>query len=225
MLLYNHALSPYSTRVRILAYAKNLPIEFSLPPEGGLKSPEFLALNPVGKIPTLVDGDHVLPESETICEYLEDKYPAPTLRPDTPEKMSKVRAITRLLDSYVLVPVQPILRENVKPQPDMAIVDENLELAAKGFSYIEKYFEGPRYAVGGALTQADCALVPWMAYFENLFPRTLGRPSILPPGLRAYFHEITANDPAVARAMEEQLPQIDTRVEGILKLRTPDGAH
>ena len=132
-------------------------------------------------------------------------------------------AITRFLDSYVLVPVQTIIKENVSPKPDMKVVDEQLALAAKGFSYIERLFEGPRYAVGGKLTQADAALIPWLAYFENLFPKTLDRPSILSPKLKAYFKEIIANDPAVGKAMGEMLPQVELRVEGVFKLRQAGG--
>jgi glutathione S-transferase len=222
--LYNHHLSPYATRVRIMAYAKNIPLEFLSAPGGGWKSPEFLAINPVGKIPTLIDGNHMVPESETICEYLEDKYPTPSLRLDTPEKRSQVRAITRLLDSYVLVPVQTILAQNIKAHPDMAVVDEYLAIAGKGFSYIEHFFEGPRYAVGGKLTQADCALVPWLAYFEKLLPKTLNRPVILSPKLRSYFNDIIANDPAVGKAMGEMLPQVELRIDGIFKIREAGGA-
>lgn len=42
--------------------------------QGENKTPEYLKLNPTGKVPTLVDGDMVLFESAAICEYLTDKY-------------------------------------------------------------------------------------------------------------------------------------------------------
>ena len=51
---------------------------------GGLDAPEFLAMNPHGRIPVLSDGDLVLWESHTIVRYLAARYGAGTLWPDAP---------------------------------------------------------------------------------------------------------------------------------------------
>ncbi|MCW9034439.1 MAG: glutathione S-transferase family protein [Alphaproteobacteria bacterium] len=45
------------------------------------KSPEYLKLNPAGRIPVLVDGDFTLPETAAICLYLADKHPEAELAP------------------------------------------------------------------------------------------------------------------------------------------------
>ncbi len=45
--------------------------------DGSMRSPEFLALNPMGKIPTLVDGEAVVTETGAIAIYLADKYKQP----------------------------------------------------------------------------------------------------------------------------------------------------
>ncbi len=52
----------------------------SAEPEG-MKSPEFLALNPMGKVPTLVHGDVVVTEGAAICAYLADAFPEANLAP------------------------------------------------------------------------------------------------------------------------------------------------
>lgn len=57
--------------------------------EGQHKSPEYLAINPNGKVPTLVDNGLVIWESMAITQYLADKY-KPELIPDTPEQRSQV---------------------------------------------------------------------------------------------------------------------------------------
>ncbi len=52
------------------------------------KSPEFLEINPSGKLPALVDGDTRLFENVAICLYVGDKFPQANLapRPDAPER-------------------------------------------------------------------------------------------------------------------------------------------
>src|SRR5215210_8695687 len=52
------------------------------------KAPEFLEINPAGKLPSLVDGDSRIFESAAICLYLGDKFPGSNLAPKigTPER-------------------------------------------------------------------------------------------------------------------------------------------
>jgi glutathione S-transferase len=49
--------------------------------KGEGKSASFLKINPAGKVPVLVDGDHVITESAAICLHLGEKYPASGLLP------------------------------------------------------------------------------------------------------------------------------------------------
>src|SRR5690606_28966645 len=51
------------------------PYEIQAVPREDLKKPEFLALNPVGSVPVLTDGDLVLTQSVAILEYLAEKHP------------------------------------------------------------------------------------------------------------------------------------------------------
>ena len=55
------------------------------------QTPEYKALNPTSKVPTLIDGDLVIRESNVILEYLDDAYPDPPLRPADPYGRAKVR--------------------------------------------------------------------------------------------------------------------------------------
>lgn len=56
-----------------------------------LKQPEFLALNPVGSVPVLVDGDLVLTQSAAILEYLAEKHPEAALMPDSIPQRAETR--------------------------------------------------------------------------------------------------------------------------------------
>lgn len=62
-----------------------VPVDFK---RGDHKRPEFLKLNPMGKIPLLIDGDVVVTETPAILAYLADKYPKAGLAPavDAPER-------------------------------------------------------------------------------------------------------------------------------------------
>lgn len=61
--------------------------------EGNIKAPEYLAINPMGKVPALVHGDTVVTETAAICAYLADQFPEKKLAPavDSPERGSYYR--------------------------------------------------------------------------------------------------------------------------------------
>ena len=73
MHVYGSILSPFVCRVAIALRHKNIKHEIIMP-EGGIKSPEFLKMNPFGKMPTIRDGKIILPESSVILEYIEANY-------------------------------------------------------------------------------------------------------------------------------------------------------
>ena len=91
--LYTHPMSPCAQKVRIVLAEKNLEWTkhyVSLPDKENL-SPEYLKLNPLGVVPTLVDKGKPVIESSIICEYLDDAYPQASLRPEDPLQRSAMR--------------------------------------------------------------------------------------------------------------------------------------
>ena len=81
MKLYGSLVSPYVARVVLAARAKGLDLAPEAPPGGGIKSPEYLAINPMGKMPALEDGGQCIAESAVILEYLDEAYPQTPLMP------------------------------------------------------------------------------------------------------------------------------------------------
>ena len=81
--LYDFKSSPNCQRVKVVLEEKGLAYETVSVDlrKKEQKTPEYLALNPYGKVPAMVDGDTVLYESCIINEYLEEKYPDPPLLP------------------------------------------------------------------------------------------------------------------------------------------------
>src|SRR5262245_38953202 len=95
--------SPPTWRVWLTLEHKAIPYDLKMLSfqAGDLKKPEFLALNPRGKVPTLADGDFALFESSAICEYLEDRYPDRPLRPTDLRQRAVVRRLSAEAQLYV----------------------------------------------------------------------------------------------------------------------------
>ena len=122
MKLYGSIGSPYVARVVMCARAKGLDLEPEMP-EGGLKSAQYLSMNPLGKMPVLdVDGVGIS-ESEVICEYLEDAFPERTLRPANPLDRARARLISRTFDLYVMSQTSALFRQLNPAARNQADVD------------------------------------------------------------------------------------------------------
>ena len=91
--LYTHPMSPCAQKVRIVLAEKGLEWtkhHVNLQQKENL-NPEYLKLNPLGVVPTLVHDSKPVIESSIICEYLEDTYPDLQLRPESSYERSKMR--------------------------------------------------------------------------------------------------------------------------------------
>ena len=203
MRLYDLDHSPFAARVRMIVYAKGLDIAF-VPPPGGARSAEFRRLSPLGLVPALelADGT-VLPESETIAEYLEDRFPDPPLRPAEPFARARVRLLARLADLYLAEALKQLFEETKGVRPDPAALARTLPPVRAALAEIERWLEGGRYAAGGRLSLADAALVPLLYFVRRsaaLFEG--GAPFAGLPKLERYWATVTA-DPHAARVVAE----------------------
>jgi glutathione S-transferase len=204
MKLYSSYLSPFSGRARMAVYAKGLPVEISYPPQEGLNSPEYLAINPMGKMPCLLTRDGVgLPESEVILEYLEDKFPEPSLRPASPEDRARVRLIARIGELYVGAPGGALFGQFDPAKRDQAVVDATMTKLHQGLAWLDQHLSGGDYAVGDTLTTADCSLTPTL-FFLTVYAKAFDRPDLIDdhPKVKRYIETVRAN-PAAAKVWDE----------------------
>lgn len=203
MKLYSANLSPYASRARLAIYAKGLPVEIAYPPGGGLKSPEYLAINPLGKVPCLetASGEGT-PESLVILEYLEDLYPEPSLLKGSPEQRARIRLIARIADLYVMGAAHALFAQLNPATRDPATLEGQLDKLAQGLSWVECYLEETGYAAGADFSLADCVLVPCLIWVPIM--ARLGRPELATanPKLAAYTERVKAH-PAVAKVWAE----------------------
>ena len=183
--LYNTPISNYGARVSMIIQAKKIDKNVQvLPPTaiGGLKSPEYLALNLQGKMPLLVCSDGMaIPESDTICRYLLDKYPSgPSFMPTDPRQRVLSEQICRLHDIYM----GPVLGSMYKaPGTPFSIfgTDRSAALAElkKQILCIENTvvkFDtaypslSGNFLCGSEISLADAALYPTMVFCSFILP-------------------------------------------------------
>lgn len=199
--LYTADISPFAQRVVIQLEAKGLPFTHELPP-GGLASEAYALINPIRKMPTLRVGEGFnLPESEVICEYLEDLHPEPSLRPADPLVRARMRLITRIIDLYVMNPMMPLFKNLARQSRDEAVVAASLAAISNGLDWLEPWVAPERYAVDGRLTLADCAAAPVLLYVTR-YPPIFGmkEPLASRPNLTAYLAAVR-QDPHVDAAL------------------------
>ncbi|MDR3096006.1 MAG: glutathione S-transferase family protein [Paraburkholderia sp.] len=167
--------------------------------EGEHKRAEFLRVNPAGKVPVLVDGDQVIPESAAIVLYLADKYPEKGLMPVDLKERAQVYRWTLFAVTELEQPLWRITRHSMLYPPDKRL-PADIELARDDFqamaTVLEKHLEAREFIVGNRLTVADCVtvyLMDWANEFQMIegFPR-----------LRAYLERLYARSEAPPRIAE-----------------------
>ena len=210
MKLYQTYTSPFPTRVRLMLYAKGIEAEIIEPPgfhSSAESKGDYMAINPIGRVPTLVlDDGRALPESEVICEYLEDAFPTPSLRPADPWARAQVRLLSRICDIYLVMAMVPLFNAAGRSRKtwDAGRIKAALAEVETALGYLEDYIGERGYAVGEALTQADGAIVPQLILAFEWAPALFGAPSPLGRhGKLAAYWSAIQKDPIVARLIAE----------------------
>jgi glutathione S-transferase len=85
-------------------------------PSGEHKKPEYLAINPVGKVPALIDDGVIVHDSTIINEYLEDKFPQNKLLPADPVARARARKFEDYADAYLMPSLFKIFWELRRPE-------------------------------------------------------------------------------------------------------------
>lgn len=161
--LYDFKSSPNCQRVKVVLAEKNLPYEI-VPVDltkKEQKTPEYLNMNPYGKVPVLTDDGTVLYESLIINEYLEEKYPKPALLPKDPAKKAKARILTDYGMAHFDSPYQKLrmeLMKDAKEQSQPIIEGAKAELKKLLQRFEEELGEQP-YLLGD-FSLVDANLIP-----------------------------------------------------------------
>src|SRR2546427_10041609 len=115
--LYDYPDCPFCQKVRVMLAEKDLEYEkiFVDLRKQEQKSPDFLRLNPYGKVPVLIDDEEVVYDSTIINEYLEDEYPHPPLLPAQSGERARVRMFEDFADNSFTAQGNLLVAELRKP--------------------------------------------------------------------------------------------------------------
>eukprot|EP00213_Chloropicon_mariensis_P004578 CAMPEP_0197469660 /NCGR_PEP_ID=MMETSP1309-20131121/119_1 /TAXON_ID=464262 /ORGANISM="Genus nov. species nov., Strain RCC998" /LENGTH=245 /DNA_ID=CAMNT_0043005869 /DNA_START=183 /DNA_END=917 /DNA_ORIENTATION=- len=174
--LYDIPVSNNGARCRIAIYAKGLEdkIDIVSPSElGGIKSEEYMKLNPYGKMPLFTTGDDNIYESEVILQYILDKYAdvGMNLSLATPEERAHSALCTKIFDTY-MQPIQGCMYRKAESAEERAaqlkVIDENLHILEAMCS------DGGPYFCGSQPSGADCGLFPSFVFFQFMLEEQFG---------------------------------------------------
>ena len=138
------------------------PVSFSA---GDLTKPEYLALNPRHKVPTITDGDFSLYESAAIVEYLEEQYSTgKTLFSGSVRRRAVIRRLVREADEYLAHALERLVDQVLFTKQENWDLRE-IAAARKAFleemDMFESYLGGDWFS--GELSAADFTLYPMIA--------------------------------------------------------------
>jgi glutathione S-transferase len=175
MKLYGFPPSPNSWQVRALASYLGVPLGFEFVDltKGASRTPAFLAINPTGRTPALVDGDFKLFETLAIMQYIAGKKPN-ALWPNDP----RTRADITRWQSWNLAhwnrdACAPLLFERLVKkllnlgEPDQAAIAKGAEAFGKEAGMLNTHLAKQKYLVGDALTIADFAVAAPLFYAKE----------------------------------------------------------
>lgn len=197
MILYQTALSIYSTKVRLACAVKGVAPELRDPP-GGYRSNAYRALVPAATIPALVDGSLTLSESDAIIEYLDETCPGPALLPEGAVGRARARMLSRLIDLRLEAALR-LLFPLVGPEP---LAAELLDSAEAALTLVLQLADadGP-FCVGATPSLPDYGLAVVLVWLDAL--RTCAGRTAPSAGarLRTWQNAMVAH-PAIAAALD-----------------------
>jgi glutathione S-transferase len=209
MKLYDRHTSPNCQRTRVVLYEKNVPYE-TIPVDlvkKEQKRPEFLKMNPYGKVPVLIDRDTILYESCIINEYLDETYPNPPLLP----KDSGLRAKIRIQIDYGVNHTYPAY-EKLRNEMFKAEDERKTEVISEAKIELKRLLQrfedeiGDKPYLAGDFSLLDVAVIPRFLRLAAWGP--LADPSL--PRLMGWIERMKTR-PSIQKIIASGLPESHTR--------------
>jgi glutathione S-transferase len=172
MKLYSVHLSNNCRRVNATIRHLGLDVEVIEMPFADIKKPEYLALNPNGKVPTLVDGDLKLWESRSIMQYVATKKPGNTLWPNDEKRRADIARwqfweashLSRGTGAYAFEKL--FKKMFMKQEADPAALAAGEKEWHTFAPVLNAHLEAHKWLVGNELTLADFSVGACFSYAD-----------------------------------------------------------
>ena len=174
--LYHHPLSPLARRVWIALLEKNIPFEsIIINLDGEQFKPDFLKLNPFHQVPVIIDNGLRILESLAIIDYLESRYPTPSLLPKNAEQLAKVRMVQMLSEHKLIPQLLPIIVEQKKSRK-LIKSQRQLHRVLTIFAELlgdDNYFGGDCFSMGDIVGGNGVILINRLGISLDKYPNLL----------------------------------------------------
>jgi glutathione S-transferase len=175
MKLYGFPLSPNTWKVRAVAAHLGLPLELEFVDllKGEARTPAFLAINPTGRTPTLVDGAFKLWESNAIMQYLASKVPNALWPDDAQARADIMRWQSWQLAHWGKEACDPLTFELLVKKfasgeaPDQAVVAKATTAFNRDAAILDAHLGQQPYLVGDKPTLADFSVASVLFYAKE----------------------------------------------------------
>ena len=169
LIVYEHPLSPYSQKVKIALREKGIEFPNCKYPEGigtGASGGAFAVASPRAEVPALIDGDTAIFDSTIILEYIEDKWPTPSLQPIGAAERARVRMIEEIVDTHYEAVNWGLGELHWFKRADGVLaetLDANAARQVQGFfAWLEKQLGDRAWFNGEAFGRGDLCVAPFV---------------------------------------------------------------
>jgi len=172
--LHNYRYSVYGRIARMALAEKGVayePVEINPFVEDLPAS--YLALNPFGRVPTLVHDGFVVFETAAITRYVDEAFPGPALQPDAVGDRARMAQIIAIIDSYGYQPLvrqvfsYRVFRPRQGAPADEQAIRDGLQASPRVLQSLEGLADEADFLLGDRISLADIHLAPMIAYFAQ----------------------------------------------------------
>lgn len=163
MTLYSGSNDPYSHRARIVLAEKGVTFDL-YEIDVDAQADALIEINPYNTVPTLVDRDLVLYESEIIMEYLDERFPHPPLMPVYPVARARSRLMLHRVNRDWYSLMNKILMKNADP----AVVEESRKALKESIISVAPMFKEMPFFLSEEFSLVDCAIAPMLWRLKSL---------------------------------------------------------